>query len=97
MFDPKEENRTKRRDKKTDKRKNGMRINRGAVMLANVLAQKYQKLAFYSGDRLNHLKTIWGIYPKPQDWEGENRYTEPVTRYDLEKQNFTKKRSKKGK
>lgn len=55
MFDQKEDNRNQRRDKKLDRRKNGMRMNRGAKMLANVIANKYQKLAFYAGDPLNPL------------------------------------------
>lgn len=48
MIDSKEDNRNQRRDKKFDKKKNGMRVNRGAKMLANVIVAKLQKLAFYT-------------------------------------------------
>lgn len=49
-----EQNRNNRRDKKVDRKKAGMRVNRGAKMLANVIAQKYQKLAFYLPDKDDH-------------------------------------------
>ena len=35
-----EENRNERRDKKADKRKNGMRVDAGAKKLAEILANK---------------------------------------------------------
>lgn len=43
MFDPKEANRNQRRDKKFDRKKNGMRVSNAGKALAEILLNKLRR------------------------------------------------------
>lgn len=77
-MDHREDNRNQRRDKKVDRKKFGMRTNRGAKQLAVAIANRIRKNTFYLGDPRNYLRTLWGIkgYPPPPDWE-HRKYRTP--------------------